>query len=237
MSARSAQLKGEVPALQSALTELTVTQTEMDERSTQVAGAVVGLLLLAAVVAHGTSYRTEASIEETEVFAGVSAQPNWQIHAKEADLCSKFTSDCAMTGCCKTTGYKCIKATKGGKCMKYCTEGKRCTVLGAKITFDTKERTSMYCFTVYTKDTGSTKKSSELELLMKQAEKKVSLFACDKAAVYGDVKVDSEFLTVVEVEDVDNDFQFAKRRHMGTWINTSLSAQVWKAIAVKGRLC
>ena len=48
MSARSAQLKGEVSALQSALTELTVTQTDMDERSTQVAGAVAGLLLLAA---------------------------------------------------------------------------------------------------------------------------------------------------------------------------------------------
>ena len=78
MSARSAQLKGEVSALQSALTELTVTQTEMDERSTQVAGAAAGLLFLAAVVAHGTSYRTEACIEEAEVFAGVSAQPNWQ---------------------------------------------------------------------------------------------------------------------------------------------------------------
>ena len=46
------------------------------------------------MVAHGTSYRTEASIEETEVFAGVSAQPNWQIPAKEADLCSTLTSDC-----------------------------------------------------------------------------------------------------------------------------------------------
>ena len=92
----------------------------------------------------------------------------------------------------------------------------------------------MYCFTVYTKDTGNTKKSSEMELLMQQAEKKVSLFAGDKAAVYGDVKVDSEFLTVVEVEDVDNDFKFAKRKHMRVWINTGLYAQVWKAIAVKG---
>ena len=47
-----------------------------------------------------------------------------------------------------------------------------CTVPGAKITFDTKERTSMYCFTVYTKDTGSTKKSKDLEILMKQTEKR-----------------------------------------------------------------
>ena len=38
----------------------------------------------------------------------------------------------------------------------------------------------------------------------------------------------SPSLTVTKVNDVDNDF------HMGTWINTGLYAQVWKAIAVKG---
>ena len=35
-------------------------------------------------------------------------------------------------------------------------------------------------------------------------------------------------------QDADNDFRFAKRKHMGTWINTGLYAQVWKAIAEKG---
>jgi len=203
-------------------------------RRIQVAGAVAGLLLLAAVVAHGTNYRVDASIEETEGLAEVQAQPNWQITAKEADLCSTVKDDCSVTGCCKTTGYKCIKGKKESKCQKYCPKKGGCTVLGAKITFDTKERTSLYCFTVYTKDTGSTKKSTELELLMKQAEKKVSLFACDMSAVYGDVAVESEYLTVTKVEDVDNDFHFAKRKHMGTWINTGLYAQTWKAIAAKG---
>ena len=108
----------------------------------QVAGAVAGLFLIAAVAAHGTSTRTEASIEDTENFAEIAgAQPNWAITTKEADLCSKTTDDCSKTGCCKTTGYKCIKEKSGGKCMKYCPAFCACTVLGAKITFDTKERT------------------------------------------------------------------------------------------------
>ena len=77
-------------------------------KQAQVAGAVAGILLIAAVVAHGTSNRTEASIEETEYFAEVVAQPHWQITIKEADLCSKTRDDCSKTGCCKTTGYKCI---------------------------------------------------------------------------------------------------------------------------------
>ena len=38
----------------------------------------------------------------------------------------------------------------------------------------------------------------------------------------------SPSLTVTKVNDVDNDF------HMGTWINTGLYAQTWKAIAAKG---
>ena len=78
-------------------------------KQAQVAGAVAGILLISAVVAHGTSNRREASIEETEYFAEVVAQTNWQITTKEADLCSKLTDDCSKTGCCKTTGYKCIK--------------------------------------------------------------------------------------------------------------------------------
>jgi len=205
-------------------------------RRAQVAGAVAGLLLLAAVVAHSATYRTEVSIEDTESFAQIpGAQPNWAITTKERDLCSSIKENCATTGCCQTTGFKCIKAGKGGKCGKYCPKGnKPCVVIGDKITFDTKVRTSLFCFSVYTKDTGSTKKSYELELLTEQCKKKVSLFACDKSAVYGDVAVSEGDLEVTKVDDVDKDFHFAKRKHMGTWINTGLYIQVWKAIAAKG---
>merc|ERR1712190_531611 len=33
--------------------------------------------------------------------------------------------------------------------------------------------------------------------------------------------------------DVEGDFHFAKRKHVGTWINTGMYKQVWKAIAKK----
>ena len=46
--------------------------------------------------------------------------------------------------------------------MKYCPAFGACTVLGAKITFDTKERTTLFYFTLYTKGTDSMKKSYEL---------------------------------------------------------------------------
>ena len=46
-------------------------------------------------------------------------------------------------------------------CALTCTKGKSCTT----VTFGTHDRTSMYCFSVYTENTGSTKKSYELELL------------------------------------------------------------------------
>ena len=65
------------------------------------------ILLIAAVIAHGTSNRREASIEETEYFAEVVAQPNWQITIKEAEFCSRTTDHCSKTGCCKTIGCKC----------------------------------------------------------------------------------------------------------------------------------
>ena len=39
---------------------------------------------------------------------------------------------------------------------------------------------------------------------------------------------------VQKVEDVEHEFHFAKRKHMGTWINTGMYRQVWKAIYEKG---
>jgi len=37
-----------------------------------------------------------------------------------------------------------------------------------------------------------------------------------------------------KVEDVEKEFHFAKRKIMGTWINTGLHKQVWKAMAASG---
>ena len=41
-------------------------------------------------------------------------------------------------------------------------------------------------------------------------------------------------ILVTKGEEVDKDFHFAKRKHMGTWIDTGLYTRVCKAIAAKG---
>merc|ERR1712151_332778 len=152
------------------------------------------------------------------------------------DHCSALKKDCSAAKCCKTTGYRCIKGGAAKPtCMKTCMKGKPCTVLTNKMTFDVKERKSLFCFSVYTENTGSTKKSYELELLKLVYEKKASIFACDESAVYGDVEVAiGDGVMVEKVEDEKGNFHFAKRKHVGTWINTGMYQQIWKAIGEKG---
>jgi len=187
---------------------------------------------------HGASYQTSASVEDTETLAEIDAhQANWQVNAKERDLCAAIKAkDCSKEKCCQTTGYRCI-SSGGGKptCALTCTKGKSCTVLSEKMTFDTHDRTSMFCFTAYTKNTGSTKTNYELDLIKEVYKRKAHIFACDKAAVYGDVEVVlGPDMKIQKVEDVENEFHFAKRKHMGTWINTGMYKQVWKAISEAG---
>merc|ERR1712151_915180 len=100
---------------------------------------------------------------------------------------------------------------------------------------DDRERNTMFCFSVYTSNTGSSKKSYEKELLIQQREKGVSIFACDAQDVYSDVEVSlGGGVSTIKVEDTDKDFHFAKRKTTGAWINTGMFMQVWKAIGKKG---
>jgi len=181
----------------------------------------------------------EDSNEVLEEYATVgSAQASWQIIAKERDLCSKTTENCATTKCCKVSGYRCygIDSTKA-KCRKFCKPGKHgtCATLSNDLVLvpgSSKPATSMYCFAVYTANTGSTKKSWEKELLTEQYKRKASIFACDAYHVYSDVAVSlGGDLTTTKVDDVDNDFHFAKRKVTGTWTNAGIFIQTWKAIA------
>jgi len=94
-----------------------------------------------------------------------------------------------------------------------------------------KPARSLFCFSVYTENTGSPKKSHEKELLTQQFEKKVSIFACEAYEVYSDVETSlgGGFLTK-KVTDVKGDWHFAKRKTTGAWVNTGMFIQVWKAI-------
>jgi len=91
---------------------------------------------------------------------------------------------------------------------------------------------SLYCFSVYTHDTGSSKPNYEKELLSMQYARKVSIFACNAYAVYSDVSVSlGSGLSTIKVTDVDNEFHFAKRKTTGAWVNTGMFIQAWKSIA------
>merc|ERR1712012_134552 len=48
----------------------------------------------------------------------------------------------------------------------------------------------MYCFSVYTKETGSSKPSHELEILQHQKSQNLGIFQCDYSAVFSDVSVE-----------------------------------------------
>merc|ERR1740122_657860 len=96
--------------------------------------------------------------------------------------------------------------------------------------------TSLYCFSVYTENTGTTKKTEELETLKYQISKGLSIFACEEQDVFADVEVEvGPGLQTIKVEDADNDWHFAKRKETGAWVNTGMFTQVWKAIASGGK--
>merc|ERR1712187_321513 len=106
--------------------------------------------------------------------------------------------------------------------------------MGTRVSFQEGEANSLFCFSVYTKDTGSPKPSYELELVTQQFAQKVSIFACDAFDVYSDVSVDIGGLQTIKVDDVKGDFHFQKRKETGAWVNTGMFKQIWKAIGEKG---
>jgi len=117
-----------------------------------------------------------------------------QIIAKpKRGACSNSSEDCFGTGCCNVVGYTCFQTKPStAKCMKSCTPSasQLCTQpqsVMEKVLQDADPITnSLYCFSLYTEDTGSTKPNEELQIL--------------------------------------------KRKNSGTWVNTGIFKQVWKAI-------
>jgi len=92
--------------------------------------------------------------------------------------------------------------------------------------------TSMFCFSGYVKDTGSTKKNNELELLQIQYEYHTGIFACDSQMLFSDIELTNfPGITTVKVDAP----QIAKRKSTGTWINAPFFANGWAAIAKDGR--
>jgi hypothetical protein len=205
--------------------------------------SVAALLLVVVGVAAATTMvtlraslpRGDAQIAHNAVsFADMVVKPSFED-------CAKKTESCLLPKCCAVSGLTCYKTNATyGRCMKTCTKG------GAngtceEVPLPTKPVVeepglSLFCFSVYTKNTGSFKVSHELELLQKQKQLGVSIFSCADWAVYGDVvaPLDGGYNTI-QVRDVKNDFHILKRKRTGTWVNTGTFVQVWLAIKADGR--
>jgi predicted lipoprotein with Yx(FWY)xxD motif len=213
-------------------------------------GSVTLLMGIAAFVHGGKAFSSRSLDDVSKEYSVVAkAQPGWQIFTKERDLCSNDKDNCFTTQCCNVAGHKCfMTSTYFAKCMKFCKIGKDssdCTQLETHAGMDVelsgsgqKPASTMLCFSVYTKNTGSPTKSYEKELLTRQHAEKVSIFACDAFSVYGDVAVSlGGDLTTIQVDDVEGDFHCCKRKKKdgtGGWINTGMFKQVWKKIGNAG---
>lgn len=154
--------------------------------------------------------------------------------------CAQVKDDCLPQGCCAPSGYNCFKtsATKG-KCMQECTPGGlngTCEGVAPHMKLAVEEPgLSLFCFAVYTENTGSPKPSLELELLQMQHDKAVSLFSCAEWAVYADVVASLGGGDVtMKVDDVKGDFHIMKRKETNTWVNSGMFVQVWSAIRDAG---
>jgi len=157
--------------------------------------------------------------------------------------CAKTGANCLAQRCCKVTGYKCYEVHSGyAQCMKECVPGKDGTCL-AQSTMVASHKSdvsysanTMFCFAFYTANTGSTKKSYELELLRTSLFLGASIFGCEQWRVYSDVEtwLTPGKVNTVKVEDTNGDFHFAKRKKTGTWINSNMFIATWKAIKEEG---
>merc|ERR1712115_493942 len=61
-------------------------------------------------------------------------------------------------------------------------------------------------------------------------------FGCEAYKVYSDVEVwlSPGQVNTVKVDDPNGDFHFAKRKLTGTWVNSPIFIEIWKAIRTEG---
>jgi hypothetical protein len=95
----------------------------------------------------------------------------------------------------------------------------------------------LFCFSVYTKNHGGPKKSTELELLTLQNQHGASIFACDQWDVFADVAVPigQSGYTTIQVQDQFGEFHRVKRKTTQNWVNWGLFYQVWVKVRDMGK--
>jgi len=158
------------------------------------------------------------------------------------DQCAASDEDCYSLGCCNVAGLNCFETKPGkGKCLKNCTPSASQLCIQTQPIMDPILKDadwygpSLYCFAVVMQDIGSTKKMYDLELLQGAYAKGTGIFGCENWGVFSDKEGEvGPGAPLVKLEDADGDFHFAKREETGTWLNTGLHYQAWKAIGEAG---
>merc|ERR1712051_1117376 len=148
---------------------------------------------------------------------------------------SKAGENCMNTGCCQVSGHKCF--TKGAgraQCNETCTTGKMgftCDIVAPhSVPVASPLGQNLYCFSVYTENTGNaTLQNHELELLNLAAGRTAGIFACEQWDVFSDVSapINTNGYVTIKVEDTNNEFHQLKRKDSGTWVNWAIFYQVW----------
>jgi len=190
------------------------------------------------------------------LLVGVAAGRLWQPHVSTSNLvtplqfdetevvpaheqCAKPSENCLASKCCKVSGYKCFRKNETyAFCNKTCTKGSCMTEIVTKPSQQSAESdsaTNLFCFSFYTENTGTTKPSTELDLLRTQYFLGASIFGCESYQVYSDVVTwisdpETRKFVTVKVEDTNNDFHKEKRKKTGTWINANMFIATWKVI-------
>merc|ERR1712113_101264 len=225
--------------------ELEAIIPENDQQSSRrrwpvVVGALAVVLLIVPAVAWAFM-SAPAHAAPNAIIGEVSYPEAGQIEVvPPEDKCSEAKENCIYSKCCVTSGFQCFEKTPGhGMCMEKCVPGKDGTCLRPSwlipmrpVVYKPGAR-SLFCFSAYTANTGSTKKSSELDLLRTQLRYGASIFGCSAWQVYSDVEewLGPEIFTQ-KVED-NGDFHAVKRKETGTWVNSPMFVEIWKRIFVE----
>jgi len=201
------------------------------------AGVIAGALGLALVGTAGVA--TKRFIVNSGLEALQGKEERIEIEPSFA-ACSKRGENCYATGCCQVSGHKCFTKTYGlALCNETCTPGKgsSCGVVGDhSVPVQSKLGQKLYCFSAYSKDTGSSKPSFEFELLSNQMKHGVSIFSCDAWDVFSDVDGPlGNGYSLIKVEDTFNEFHQLKRKDSGTWVNWALFYQIWVKVREVGK--
>jgi len=202
-----------------------------------IAGAV--LLAVFVTVALAGQTPTLASTSGSVQLGQIVVIPPRDKCAKAGNSHSWDSPNCITQKCCQLSGFKCYEVHSGyAKCMKKCTPGVDGTCLVHAVTSlaqtsnITYSATNLFCFIWYQHVTGSTKPNHELELIRTSLFLGANIFGCESYRVFSDIStwLSPGGVGTVKIEDVENNFHFAKRKFNGHWINSNMFIQTWRKI-------